>query len=58
MSSGITAIAVFDGSIKGMVTFTDNLENNNVEIFLNTDIYKNNNDLVDNNDYNKYKSNI
>ena len=33
-------------------------ENNNVEIFLNTDIYKNNNDLVDNNDYNKYKSNI
>jgi Cu-Zn family superoxide dismutase len=35
MSSGITAIAVFDGSIKGTVTFTDNLENNNVEIEVN-----------------------
>jgi len=35
MSSGITAIAVFDGSVKGTVTFTDNLENNNVEIEVN-----------------------
>jgi len=35
MSLGITAIAVFDGSIKGTVTFRDNLEDNKVEIEVN-----------------------